>query len=73
MVGTRADNPSQPDHSVVAQPVKYMQEVDWWFDELTKRGASESDFEFWARVHNGVKAKLIESYRNGKKEAARTG
>jgi hypothetical protein len=47
-----------------------MQEIDAWFDALFKRGKSETDFEYWKRTRNGVKSKLVESFRNGKKSLA---
>ena len=39
------------------------------FDELFKRREKEADVEFWKRTRNGVKARLIESFRNGKRQA----
>jgi hypothetical protein len=50
--------------------VKYMQEIDAWFDALFKRGGCETDLEYWKRTRNGVKSKLVESFRNGKKSLA---
>ena len=55
-----------PDHSSSGDSVKYMQTVDVWFDELVKRGEGEDDTAYWKRVRNGIKSKLIESFRNGK-------
>jgi len=49
--------------------VKYMQGIDAWFDELFKRREKEVDVDYWKRARNGVKAKLIESFRNGKRQA----
>ncbi len=49
--------------------VKYMQGIDAWFDELFKRREKEVDVDYWKRTRNGVKAKLIESFRNGKRQA----
>ena len=56
-----------PDHNPSSDSVKYMQEVDAWFDGLMKRGESEDEAAYWKRFRNGVKSKLIESYKNGKK------
>jgi DNA primase len=50
--------------------VKYMEAIDTWFNELFKRGPKETDVEYWKRTRNGVKAKLVESFRNGKKSPA---
>lgn len=47
----------------------YMQDVDAWFDALFARRADEDDESFLKRVRNGVKARLIQSFRNGKKVA----
>lgn len=47
----------------------YMSEVDAWFDELVTRGQGETDDAFWKRVRNGVKARLIDSYKNGQRVA----
>lgn len=54
-----------------AEPVKvrYMQEVDKWFDGLMLRANNETDEAYWKRTRNGVKAKLLESYKNGKAAA----
>jgi len=46
-----------------------MQEIDRWFDELMQQGDQERDEDYLTRVRKGVKAKLIESYRNGKRAA----
>jgi hypothetical protein len=48
----------------------YMEGIDAWFDTLVKRSAAEDDATFWKRVRNGVKSKLIESFRNGKSQVA---
>jgi len=58
-----------PDHNSSGDSVKYMQEIDVWFDELFKRREKEVDADYWKRARNGVKAKLIESFRNGKRQA----
>jgi len=44
----------------------YMKEVDVWFDELTERRNEERNADFWKRVRNGVKSRLLESYKNGR-------
>jgi len=63
-------NDTSPRDSVKDVPVKgYMADVDAWFDDLFKRGEKETDVEFWKRTRNGVKAKLIESFRNGKRQS----
>jgi hypothetical protein len=46
---------------------RYMEELDKWFDGLIGRHKGEDDAVYWKRIRNGVKAKLIESYRNGKR------
>ncbi len=46
--------------------VKYMATIDVWFEDLFKRGDKEADIEYWKRVRNGIKAKLVESFRSGK-------
>ena len=40
--------------------VKYMQEVDAWFDELFKRSDGEMDCDYWKRTRNGVKKRFGE-------------
>jgi hypothetical protein len=58
------------DHNQSSASVKgYMADVDAWFDELFNRRGDEPDADFWKRTRNGVKAKLIESFRNGKRQA----
>ena len=62
------------DHNQSSVSVKpdtrgYMADVDAWFDELFKRRDNETDVDFWKRTRNGVKARLIESFRNGKRQA----
>jgi len=71
--------PVPPNPNAIAAGVKagksgFMQEIDAWFDGLIRRG-DESDADYWHRIRNGVKAKLIESFKNGQKggkEVART-
>jgi len=58
-----------PEPSTGNDSVKYMQSIDAWFDELFKRREKEADVDYWKRARNGVKAKLIESFRNGKRQA----
>jgi len=58
-----------PEPSTGSDSVKYMQGIDAWFDELFKRREKEVDVDYWKRTRNGVKAKLIESFRNGKRQA----
>ena len=69
-VSTDRHQKTYPDPSTGSDSVKYMQEVDAWFDALFKRGQTETDLEYWKRCRNGVKAKLVESLRNGKKSLA---
>jgi hypothetical protein len=58
-----------PDINISSDSVKYMQGIDAWFNELFKHREREVDVEYWKRTRNGVKAKLIESFRNGKRQA----
>ena len=58
-----------PDSKPSDSGVKYMAEVDAWFDALFKRGERETDLEYWKRTRNGVKTRLVDSYRAGKKAA----
>lgn len=46
-----------------------MAEVDSWFEELILRQNDESDADFWHRFRNGVKSRLVESFRSGKRVA----
>jgi hypothetical protein len=64
--------PVPPDTTAQAEPVKprFMQEIDTWFDDLVKRG-DESDDEYWRRIRNGVKSKLIENFKSARKEVGR--
>jgi hypothetical protein len=48
---------------------RFMETIDLWFDELVKRGDQEDEEMYWHRVRNGVKAKLLENWRNGKRAA----
>lgn len=59
-----------PEPSTSSDSVKYMAAIDDWFDGLFKRGEKETDLEYWKRTRNGVKSKLVESFRNGKKSLA---
>jgi hypothetical protein len=43
-----------------------MASIDVWYDGLVVRGKLESDEDYRKRVLNGIKAKLVDSYRNGK-------
>lgn len=58
------NNPSPDNHNSSPVPVKgYIgNDVDKWFDSLI------SDPPDWKQIKNAVKARLIESYHNGKKE-----
>jgi hypothetical protein len=61
----------QPDHSKPVEPVKlrYMEQIDQWFDVLIIRGDLEEEADYWHRIRNGVKSKLIESFKSGKAAA----
>ncbi|HKF48294.1 MAG TPA: hypothetical protein VKB38_13110 [Terracidiphilus sp.] len=48
----------------------YMKDIDAWFDELIVRRINEPDAEFWHRVRNGVKSKLVESFKAGRARSA---
>jgi hypothetical protein len=37
-----------------------------WFCTLFGLTPEQADEEFWKKARNGVKSKLIESYKNGK-------
>ena len=50
--------------------VKYMQEVEAWFDSIIRRGDQETDEQYRKRLLNALKGKLIESYRSGKRSVA---
>lgn len=59
--GVRADNSSPPDHNSSAGNGKgYMTEVDRWLDGLLIEPYD------WKTIRNGIKARLIESYKAGK-------
>lgn len=58
------------DHNESSASVKYMQEVEGWFDATFKQGEQEPDEEYRKRVLKALKSKLIESYRSGQKSRA---
>lgn len=59
------------DHTNQSASVKgYMSDVDAWFNELFARRETETDDDYWKRTKNGVKARLVLSFRNGKRVAA---
>ena len=51
--------------------MSYHTEIEDWLDELLTRRPDEIDDQGFARVLAGVKAKLLESYRNGQKAGPR--
>ncbi len=55
-----------PEPSTGSGSVKYMAEIDNWFDVVSKRLTDESDAAYRKRFVNAIKGKLVESYRNGK-------
>jgi hypothetical protein len=65
------DNPHNRslDRTSPDRAVKYMEGIDGWFDKLFELTDDMKTDEFWKRVRNGVKSKLIESYKNGKAAA----
>ncbi|MGD0796086.1 MAG: CHC2 zinc finger domain-containing protein [Acidobacteriaceae bacterium] len=69
-VSTKQHQKTYPEPSTGSDSVKYMQEIDAWFDILFRRGQEETDLEYWKRCRNEVKSKLVESFRNGKKSLA---
>jgi hypothetical protein len=69
-VSTKLHQKTYPEPSTGSDSVKYMQEIDAWFDVLFRRRQEETDLEYWKRCRNGVKSKLVESFRNGKKSLA---
>lgn len=62
-------NTTSPSGRVNVDTKGYMADVDAWFDEVFKRGDKETDVEFWKRARNAVKARLVLSFRNGKRVA----
>lgn len=60
---------SSPSGSVNVDAKGYMADVDGWLDELLTRISGEADEAYRKRVHNGIKARLIESFRNGKRQS----
>jgi hypothetical protein len=60
----------EPPPAAEAKPDSYMKQVDVWFDELVKRTDGEDDAAYLKRLRNGIKAKLIESYRSGLAKSA---
>ena len=44
----------------------YIKAVDAWFDELFELLDEMKANDYWKKCRNGVKSKLIESYKNGK-------
>jgi DNA primase len=56
-----------PDHSKSSDSVKYMQEVDAWFDGLFRHDEQETDTEFRDRLLKSIKSRLVESYRAGQR------
>jgi len=44
-----------------------MQEVDAWLNELLAVHDAETDEQWFARVKPQIRARLLESYRNGQK------
>ena len=65
-VSTTTLQKDYPEPSTASGSVKYMASIDAWYDGLVVRGELESDEDYRKRVLNGIKAKLVESYRNGK-------
>jgi hypothetical protein len=58
------------DHTSPGDSVKgYMQDVDAWFEQLVAPREGEEDDVYWKRIRNGVKSRLIESFKNGKRQA----
>lgn len=47
----------------------YMAEIDRWFGEIIQQGDQESSEDYQKRLRNGIKDRLIESYRSGKRAA----
>jgi hypothetical protein len=62
-------NGSSPSGSVKTDTKGYMEDVDRWFDEMIARGDQESDGAYLHRIRNAVKARLVLSFRNGKRVA----
>ena len=58
------------DSTVPTVGVKYMQEVDAWFDNLFQRGEEEEDSAYRKRLLNAIKTKLVESYKTGQRSMA---
>ncbi|PYS25911.1 MAG: hypothetical protein DMF72_00200 [Acidobacteria bacterium] len=47
--------------------VTYMQAIDAWLNELLAVQGVENEAQWFARVKPEIRAKLLESYRNGQK------
>jgi hypothetical protein len=69
VTGQPDDNPPDKDDKVdgaaVVSGLRYMQEVDAWFDKLVIRKIDEAEPAYWKRVRQAVKDRLRESYKNG--------
>lgn len=63
-IPTRQSNDSNPNGN---GKLRYMQQIDEWFDCVIRRGDQEDNEEtYYHRIRNAIKSKLIESYRAGK-------
>jgi hypothetical protein len=58
------------DNTPRSESVKYMQEVEVWFDSIILCGDQETDEQYRKRVLNAIKTGLHESYKNGQKSRA---
>lgn len=68
VVGKQTHHKDSPDDPSASDSVKdYMSEVDAWLDALFKRAEGESDDAYRKRLLNGIKGRLIGSYRAGQK------
>jgi hypothetical protein len=64
---TQTPHKDSPDHTKPCDSGKgYIKSVDSWFDELFELSEEMKANEYWKKCRNGTKAKLIESYKNGK-------
>jgi hypothetical protein len=56
--------------STSGENLKYMQEVEAWFDATFKQGEQEPDEEYRKRCLKSLKSRLLDSYRAGQRSKA---
>lgn len=63
----RKCRPGRITRTININAMSYFEEIEDWLSELFLSGEEDDEEAYFARVKREIKAKILESYRNGQK------